>query len=144
MPHETSEHVSEHYKLRDAILLAASWQPATPWGRVNQASYAASAEAARQKMAEDATIEYFSMVGATVTENLTVHPDDAAIARFSAAMSAKMKFAREVKGRGGWDDEEICTIDGLTTMFLAGVSKGDMVDVANFAMMIWMRAQPTT
>lgn len=45
---------------------------------------------------------------------------------------------KRTNGRGGWFMEE-CTIDDLKKMLAEHVEKGDMVDIANFAMMIWNR-----
>lgn len=69
------------------------------------------------------------------------HPDDLAVDRFAAVMKAKMKHAREVKGRSGWDDPAQISIDKLVDMMVDHVAKGDYVDLGNFAMMIWNREQ---
>lgn len=67
-----------------------------------------------------------------------VHPDDAAVDRFAAAMKEKMAKSR-AKGRGGWEDPAQCSVEALQSMLLGHLDKGDPVDVGNFAMMLWSR-----
>ena len=66
----------------------------------------------------------------------TALADDNAVMRFCQAMSDKMATSR-AKGRGGW---QTCSVDALWKMLREHVEKGDPVDVANFAMMIWCNA----
>ncbi len=66
------------------------------------------------------------------------HPDDIAVNAFAEAMRAKLKLSREIKGRGGWQNTDSVK---LREMMIEHISKGDMVDVANFAMMIWHNNQ---
>ncbi|MEF3068105.1 hypothetical protein [Pandoraea apista] len=66
------------------------------------------------------------------------HPDDAAVDRFSVAMKAKLAKKR-AQGRGGWDDERVCSPDDLARMLVDHVRKGDPVDVGNLAMMLFNR-----
>ena len=70
------------------------------------------------------------------------HPDDLAVDRFAAAMKAKMAKQR-AKGYGGWDDPQQCPTERLQAMLADHMAKGDPVDVANFAMMIWDRGEST-
>jgi len=70
-----------------------------------------------------------------------MHPDDAAIDRFAAAMKAKMAAAR-AKGRSGWDSEEGCSDLSLARSLVSHIFKGNagtFEDVANFAMMLHQR-----
>jgi hypothetical protein len=70
------------------------------------------------------------------------HPDDAAVDRFSAAMKAKLKDARENKGRGGWDDPSRCSDDFLASALVRHAYKsnpGTYEDIANFCMMLHQR-----
>lgn len=70
-----------------------------------------------------------------------VHPDDAAVDRFAAAMKAKLAKARE-KGRGGWDDPAQCSVEFLAKLLVEHLTKGNagtFEDVANFAMMLHQR-----
>ncbi len=67
------------------------------------------------------------------------HSDDAAVDRFAAAMKDKLAKARE-KGRSGW---ETCPADDLNRMLREHVEKGDPRDVANFAMMLFVRGEKT-
>ena len=62
------------------------------------------------------------------------HPDDIAVDQFASAMKEKLQVAREKKGRGGWQQ---CSTPDLVKMMIDHIAKGDMRDVANFAMMIW-------
>lgn len=62
------------------------------------------------------------------------HPDDIAVDQFARAMKDKLRVAREQKGRGGWQQ---CSTPDLARMMFDHIAKGDMVDVANFAMMLW-------
>lgn len=69
------------------------------------------------------------------------HEDDKAADEFAAAMKAKLKFAREHRGRGGW---ERMRPEELSRMLREHVEKGDPVDVGNFCMMLHQhRAQIT-
>lgn len=70
------------------------------------------------------------------------HPDDAAIDRFAAAMKEKMAKSRE-KGRSGWADTNVCTADALNEMLNEHIGKGDPMDVAILAMMLYMRGDQT-
>lgn len=69
-----------------------------------------------------------------------VHPDDAAVDAFAAAMKAKLAKAR-AKGRGGWDDKTQCSQQHLSDLLRGHVDKGDPVDVANFCMMLSQRGE---
>ena len=71
---------------------------------------------------------------------VAVHPDDLAVDRFAAIMKAKLANARE-KGRGGWDDRELCPDGYLSQLLREHVDKGDPVDVANLAMMLTLRGE---
>jgi len=54
------------------------------------------------------------------------------------AMKDKLKIARE-KGRGGWWNADECDIAYLREQLQQHIEKGDMVDVMNFAAMIYVR-----
>jgi hypothetical protein len=71
------------------------------------------------------------------------HADDLAVDRFAAAMKDKMAKSR-AKGRSGWDDPAECTERSLRTMLRVHLSKGDPVDVGNFAMMLFNRGERTS
>ncbi len=68
------------------------------------------------------------------------HPDDLAVDRFAAEMKRKLAAARE-KGRAGWNDPKQCSQADLSGDLRIHTSKGDPVDVANFAMMLWARGE---
>ena len=59
--------------------------------------------------------------------------DDLAVDRFAEVMKAKLAKKR-TEGRGGWEQ---CSPIVLSTMLREHVDKGDPVDVANFAMMLY-------
>lgn len=67
-----------------------------------------------------------------------VHPDDVAVNRFSEAMKIKLAKSRD-KGRGGWENPALCKVIDLASMLIDHLPKGDPVDVANFAMMLFFR-----
>jgi len=56
----------------------------------------------------------------------------------SRAMEEKLEAARK-KGRGGWWNPDECSIEHLHNLLHEHVKKGDMVDVMNFAAMIYAR-----
>lgn len=61
--------------------------------------------------------------------------------RFAEAMKSKMCKAR-AKGRGGWDDRLMVSDEALAKMLIEHLGKGNdgtFEDVANFAMMLYMR-----
>jgi hypothetical protein len=66
------------------------------------------------------------------------HTDDLAVVAFSEVMRAKMKVSRE-KGRYGWDDPTLCSSEYLAALLYSHVDKGDVVDIANFCMMLHQR-----
>jgi hypothetical protein len=65
------------------------------------------------------------------------HPDDKAVDGFAAAMKAKLAVKR-TEGRGGWDHPDTPPAL-LAKMLVDHLAKGDPVDVANFAMMLFHR-----
>jgi hypothetical protein len=66
------------------------------------------------------------------------HADDVAVDTFAQAMKNKMAQMRE-RGRGGWDKPDECTVESLIQMLIENISKGDPVDIGNFAMMLFHR-----
>lgn len=66
--------------------------------------------------------------------------DKEGVDRFAAAMHAKMTDKR-LQGYSGWHND--CTTLHLLKLLNEHLPKGDMLDVANFAMMIWNREHPT-
>jgi len=67
--------------------------------------------------------------------------DNVGLARFASAMKAKLSRKR-LEGRRGWNDPTECTVDWLWRLLCEHVDKGDPVDIANLAMMIWNRQHP--
>lgn len=68
------------------------------------------------------------------------HPDDMAVDRFAIEMKEKLAKKR-AQGRGGWEDKQLCPAYRLQQMLIEHLSKGDPVDIGNFAMMIWNRGE---
>lgn len=66
------------------------------------------------------------------------HADDVAVDTFAQAMKNKMAQMRE-RGRSGWDNPDECTVESLIQMLIENISKGDPVDIGNFAMMLFHR-----
>lgn len=68
------------------------------------------------------------------------HSDDDAVDAFAAEMKAKLADARR-KGRGGWDNPELCTVDYLAQLLIEQTTRStcDVVDVANFALFLFHR-----
>ena len=64
--------------------------------------------------------------------------DADAVNAFAQAMREKMARSH-LKGRSGWDDPKQCTYAYLRVLLQSAVDNGDMVDVANYAMMLWHR-----
>lgn len=72
------------------------------------------------------------------------HPDDIAVDRFTAQMAADMKAKLAKKrddGYGGWDDPDEWLQPFLSRKLREHVSKGDPINVANFAMMLHVRGE---
>tara|TARA_R100000027_G_C2240344_1_gene91807 strand:- start:35 stop:979 length:945 start_codon:yes stop_codon:yes gene_type:complete len=79
----------------------------------------------------------YSMIGSRL------HADDIAVDKFSLAMKEKLSASRE-KGRGGWEDPEVCTATQLAEMLISHLEKGNggtFQDIANFAMMLHQRGE---
>ncbi|HEB94362.1 MAG TPA: hypothetical protein ENI94_13060 [Gammaproteobacteria bacterium] len=64
--------------------------------------------------------------------------DDRLVAYAAIAMKEKLRVAR-LKGRGGWWNPDECNIEQLRHMLQEHLEKGDVVDVMNFAAMIYAR-----
>ena len=71
--------------------------------------------------------------------------DTEGVRRFSEAMNAKLAKKRD-EGKRGWNWTPAsgwgCTIRDLEAMLRKHTAKGDVVDIANFCMMIWNRRNP--
>ncbi len=60
---------------------------------------------------------------------------DACVDDFAEAMKRKLR-QKFIEGKSGWDDPT-WPIEDVIAQLAAHVEKGDMVDVANFAMFAW-------
>ncbi|WP_300494617.1 hypothetical protein [Marinobacter sp.] len=68
--------------------------------------------------------------------------DESCVDQFASAMKRKLAKKRE-EGRGGWSNKEDCPKDRLIKMMSDQFDKGDPINVANFAMMLWARGEGT-
>jgi hypothetical protein len=66
--------------------------------------------------------------------------DNFAVDRFAKMMKDKLGLKRG-QGYGGWWDSAEVSEEQLASMLAEHVVKGDMIDVMNLAMMIYMRAE---
>jgi hypothetical protein len=64
--------------------------------------------------------------------------DDRLLFFAEMAMKEKLNVSRR-KGKGGWWNKDDCSVDHLKNLLLEHIEKGDMVDVMNFAAMIYVR-----
>jgi hypothetical protein len=71
------------------------------------------------------------------------HADRVGLNRFTDAMLARLDEARNLDGRGGWNRVGECSIERLTELYNRAIASGNLVNVANYAMMIWNRRNPT-
>lgn len=73
------------------------------------------------------------------------HADDLAVDKFASQMKGKLAVARS-KGRNGWDDPSLCSVESLAEMLVGHLKKanaGNYIDIANFCMMLHLRgAEP--
>ena len=65
--------------------------------------------------------------------------DEDGVDRLAFVMKLKL-HAKRLQGYSGWNSQ--CSIERLRELFAEHLAKGDMVDIANFAMMIWNRENP--
>lgn len=72
------------------------------------------------------------------TETEAAILDDHAVDLIAKAMKDKLRIKRQ-QGFGGWNDIHQTSSARLADLFLVAVAKGDPVDVANFAMMLFCR-----
>lgn len=82
-----------------------------------------------------------------MTHDMTAHDaaahlDDQVVDQLAAALKQKLARSR-AKGRGGWNDKEKCPPGRLQEMMAHHIGKGDPLDVAAFAMMLWYRGEDT-
>lgn len=67
------------------------------------------------------------------------HSDNLAVHGFANAMRLRLSACRTA-GRSGWDDPEQCPPQRLAEGLVRAVRAGKLVDVGNYAMMLWKRA----
>ena len=69
--------------------------------------------------------------------------DDALIIETAKAFHKKLKYARDVKGRGGWWDSELCDVAELEGLLMSHAENHNnifnYVDIAILAMMLYVR-----
>jgi hypothetical protein len=72
----------------------------------------------------------------------TEHSDDFHFDLFAACCKEKLAIARK-KGRSGWDNPEVCSVEHLAELLVHHLTKGNagtFEDIANFAMMLHQRS----
>jgi hypothetical protein len=69
---------------------------------------------------------------------LNANVDKASVEFMAGIMTVKLAKSRR-KGRYGWFDADLCSVDDLKVMLQEHIKKGQFDDVANFAMMIHLR-----
>jgi hypothetical protein len=69
--------------------------------------------------------------------------DELGVARLAKAMLAKLKEKR-LEGYHGWNND--CTVEHLQQLFVSHIGKPwterNLIDMANFCMMLWNRERP--
>lgn len=76
--------------------------------------------------------------------NMTIGADPAeqvdnnAVDAIAEAMKVKLSQKRR-EGRGGWNDPDQCSSDQLAKLLINHVTKGNVVDIANFCAMLYNR-----
>lgn len=91
------------------------------------------AELSRRAVSEEVGDDIAPSRWAQEADKDSTHSDDHAVERFAMAMREKLARKR-ADGRGGW---EHCSQPQLAQMLVSHIEKGDPVDIANFAMMIY-------
>lgn len=71
-----------------------------------------------------------------------IHPDNMAVFDLANAMRNRLAECRTA-GKSGWDDPEQCPPQRLADGLVRAVHKGDLIDVANYAAMLYARRAET-
>lgn len=82
------------------------------------------------------------MTNEMIIHDAAAHLDDQVVDKLAAALKQKLAKSR-AKGRGGWHDRDKCPPGRLQEMMAHHIGKGDPLDVAAFAMMLWYRGEDT-
>lgn len=90
------------------------------------------------KIEKQISMEFNHVVELTKHSKSKRIADDVLCEWAAKLMKEKLNDSRE-KGRHGWYDNDVCTIDDLRVMLTQAIDKGDMTDVMNFAAMIKAR-----
>lgn len=80
---------------------------------------------------------------AVLASHAPSHSDDDAVDHFAQVMKGKLAKKRG-EGLGGWNDKTQCSAERLSQMLRCHIEKGDPVDVANLAMMLYERGERIT
>ncbi|MGE8366020.1 hypothetical protein [Cupriavidus sp.] len=86
----------------------------------------------------DAVMHLASTSSKRIAPTPPVHADDIAVDQLATAMKAKLAACR-AKGKHGWDNPLECSIERLANLLAEAVVKGDPVDIANYAAMLYAR-----
>lgn len=65
--------------------------------------------------------------------------DELGVEELAAAMKAKL-LQKRIEGRSGWDNPARCLVANLANQFIDHLAKGDLIDLANYLMMLNHRA----
>lgn len=116
-------------RLRSALAYASDYLNSN---KLNTIGYASKAHCEMRF-----SLASYSMIGSRL------HADDIAVDKFSLAMKEKLSASRD-KGRGGWEEPDVCTAAQLAEMLISHLEKGNggtFQDIANFAMMLHQRGE---
>lgn len=72
-------------------------------------------------------------------DELEAQVDIDAVLQAAVGMADKMAASRDEKGRYGWHQSHMVHIETLMRFLFEHMTKGDMIDVMNLAMMVWLR-----
>jgi len=90
-----------------------------------------------------ATLREINMMGRLILRATPAeHSDDFHFDLFAACCKEKLATARN-KGRSGWDNPEVCSVEHLAELLVHHLTKGNagtFEDIANFAMMLHQRS----
>lgn len=93
-------------------------------------------------LAADGAFSVSARLAATSRARLTAptptNTDDLAVDALAHAQKRKLAHCRDM-GRRGWDNPLECSIERLAMLLGVAVSKGDPVDIANYAAMLRAR-----
>lgn len=111
--------------------------PARPSGSGFKETVFALPSEAKARMTAESLNELFAARGAAPVEETceAAARDNLMVDELAKAMKIKLAKKREEEGYGGWHDADF---DRLANLLVGHIAKGDPVDVANFAGMLYV------